>query len=273
MQARNNIQAIRQSNRNMLWDYSKSCNRSDSPLLMYLLFTLSMALMPVVAFAQHKLSITPKVGVNIPTVRGLKSETYDLTGTYRSIDNRIGFQVGADVGYRLGKMVSVSSGLNYILNRTKFHEEDGQYGFSSSEGYLQVPAMLNFHPVKGLSVKAGIATSMLLHGSWDFPWPVEKPYPGLEEKAIISDKKKTLSTRWLFTLPVGLSYEYKHFVVEALYHIGLNKIIHKFERNRTISYFDTPQVVGEPFNSFEHLERGPLRYGYVSVTLGYQFGI
>ena len=259
MQTSDNIQAIRQSNRNMLWDYSKSCNRSDSPLLMYLLFTLSMALMPVVAFAQHKLSITPKVGVNIPTVRGLKSETYDLTGTYRSIDNRIGFQVGADVGYRLGKMVSVSSGLNYILNRTKFHEEDGQYGFSSSEGYLQVPAMLNFHPVKGLSVKAGIATSMLLHGSWDFPWTTNQ----------YSIKKKTRTTRWLFTLPVGLSYEYKHFVVEALYHIGLNKITHKYEQT---GYLDVP-LSSVPCRCWELNERGPLRYGYVSVTLGYQFGI
>ena len=223
------------------------------------LIIISILMSATAASAQHKWSITPKVGVNIPIVRGLKMDNDDHTGTFRTIDNRIGLQAGVDVNYRLNDKMSVSSGLNYMLNRIKFHDEKPAYAFSASEGYLQMPVMLNFHPVKGLSVKAGIAAAMRLHGSSTFN----------TETAIHSEKKKTLSTRWLFTLPVGLSYEYRHFVVEALCHIGLNKITHKCEQS---GYVDVP-LSSIPSRVWSMTECGPVRNGYVSLTLGYRFDL
>ena len=66
------------------------------------------------ASAQHKWSITPKVGVNIPTVRGLKMDNDDHTGTYRTIDNRIGLQAGVDVNYRMNHGVGSSDRFSNI---------------------------------------------------------------------------------------------------------------------------------------------------------------
>ena len=88
-------------------------------------------------------------------------------------------------------------------------------GIKSTEklDYINVPIMANVYVVKGLAVKLGVQPGFKVNDKLDLRMPVLGG-------ALVDLKAKSVD----FSIPVGISYEYNNFQVDARYNWGLTKV-------------------------------------------------
>ena len=127
-----------------------------------------------------------------------------LTNVTKIDDSKMkfGLVAGAEVGYMFTDQVGLTAGLLYTMQGCKFKGE----GDSDNLEYLNVPVLVNCYVAPGLALKAGAQVGFLMkakNGDYDFK----------------DDCKKVD-----FSIPVGLSYEFSDFVIDARYNFGLTKI-------------------------------------------------
>lgn len=164
----------------------------------------AMMVSSVAMFAQHAVgsfSIQPKIGMNIATLT--KAD---------GADPRIGLVAGAEVEYQVTDIFSISGGALYSMQGAKSNEEEGDATIKLD--YINIPILANVYVAKGLAVKLGIqpgfnVKSKLKVESGDYSGEVE-----------LNDVKDVD-----FSMPVGLSYEYKNFVIDGRYNWGLTKLV------------------------------------------------
>ena len=157
----------------------------------------------VATFAQHAVgsfNLQPKVGVSIA----------NLTDN-NSSDARVGLVAGVEGEYQASDIFSVSAGVLYSMQGAKFDA----FGAKSTEklDYINVPIMANVYVVKGLAVKLGVQPGFKVNDKLDLKMPVLGG-------ALVDLKAKSVD----FSIPVGISYEYNNFQVDARYTWGLTKV-------------------------------------------------
>ena len=157
----------------------------------------------VATFAQHAVgsfNLQPKVGVSIA----------NLTDN-NSSDARVGLVAGVEGEYQASDIFSVSAGVLYSMQGAKFDA----FGAKSTEklDYINVPIMANVYVVKGLAVKLGVQPGFKVNDKLDLRMPVLGG-------ALVDLKAKSVD----FSIPVGISYEYNNFQVDARYNWGLTKV-------------------------------------------------
>ena len=157
----------------------------------------------VATFAQHAVgsfNLQPKVGVSIA----------NLTDN-NSSDARVGLVAGVEGEYQASDIFSVSAGVLYSMQGAKFDA----FGAKSTEklDYINVPIMANVYVVKGLAVKLGVQPGFKVNDKLDLRLPVLGG-------ALVDLKAKSVD----FSIPVGISYEYNNFQVDARYNWGLTKV-------------------------------------------------
>ena len=157
----------------------------------------------VATFAQHAVgsfNLQPKVGVSIA----------NLTDN-NSSDARVGLVAGVEVEYQASDIFSVSAGVLYSMQGAKYDA----FGAKSTEklDYINVPIMANVYVVKGLAVKLGVQPGFKVNDKLDLRMPVLGG-------ALVDLKAKSVD----FSIPVGISYEYNNFQVDARYNWGLTKV-------------------------------------------------
>ncbi|MBP5337771.1 MAG: PorT family protein [Prevotella sp.] len=210
-----------------------------------------------------KFSIKPMAGVNISTF---------ARGTENMYKSKTGITVGAEAEYGLTDRFGLSLGLMYSKQGAKIdgdqtlttYDEEGNYYvvYTDMDGklkadYLNVPLLANFYipAVKGLSLKAGVQMGILVNDEMNVAVRAaidkilknadDAPYFSVTDAWVSrSDVCKSLD----FGIPVGLSYEYKGFTLDARYYFGLTKL----------------DKTENPDNA---------RNRYLSITLGYRFGL
>lgn len=168
-----------------------------------IIFMAAMLLSSVATFAQHEvgsITIQPKIGMNIA----------DLTKEDDS-DVRIGLAVGAEAEYQATDMFSVSAGLLYSMQGCK--GSDSGVKATIKLDYINIPILANVYVTKGLAVKLGIQPGFNINAK------AKAEANGVSAEADIDDVK-TLD----FSIPVGVSYEYQNFVLDARYNWGLTKV-------------------------------------------------
>lgn len=157
----------------------------------------------VATFAQHAVgsfNLQPKVGVSIA----------NLTDN-NSSDARVGLVDGVEGEYQASDIFSVSAGVLYSMQGAKYDA----FGAKSTEklDYINVPIMANVYVVKGLAVKLGVQPGFKVNDKLDLRMPVLGG-------ALVDLKAKSVD----FSIPVGISYEYNNFQVDARYNWGLTKV-------------------------------------------------
>lgn len=148
----------------------------------------AMVLSSVGAFAQQAAGTTtiqPKVGLNVSTIG--------------DNDWKAGFAAGAELQYQATSNFGVAVGALYSVQGVKVKDIENDYKWNP--GYINVPITLNYYPVLGLALKAGLQ-------------------PGFLVNKDDMDDAKTVD----LSIPVGLSYEYQGIVFDARYNIGVTKI-------------------------------------------------
>ena len=145
-----------------------------------------------------KITIAPTVGINFSNMSG------DVEGNKM----KIGPVFGAVAEYGLMEKLGLSAGVLYSMQGYK--GEYSAYGatdkWTTKMDYLNVPILANYYVVNGLAVKAGLQPAFLLSAKND-----DKD---------IKDKCKSFE----LSIPVGVSYEFSDFVIDARYNIPLTKV-------------------------------------------------
>ena len=167
-----------------------------------ILVVAALMLSSVSTFAQHAVgsfNLQPKVGVSIANLTEVKGS-----------DPRVGLVAGVEGEYQASDIFSVSAGVLYSMQGAK-----GNIGnfidATNRLDYINVPIMANVYVVKGLAVKLGVqpgfnvSNKLKVNNLDAFDNPVVKA-----QSVDVS-------------IPVGLSYEYNNFQLDARYNWGVSK--------------------------------------------------
>ena len=168
-----------------------------------IMLVAALMLSSVATFAQHAVgsfNIQPKVGLNIA----------NLTD-YSKSDARLGLVVGAEGEYQATDIVSVSAGLLYSMQGAKVNQPS--VTVTQKLDYINIPITANVYVVKGLAVKLGVQPGFKVGdvASVDAAHGGQIPVPG---------KAKSFD----LSIPVGVSYEYNNFQLDARYNWGVTKV-------------------------------------------------
>ena len=162
-----------------------------------------LMLSSVSTFAQHAVgsfNLQPKVGVSIANLTEFK-------GT----DPRVGVVAGVEGEYQASDIISVSAGVLYSMQGAK-----GNIGNSNDAtnrlDYINVPIMANVYVVKGLAVKLGVQPGFNVSNK------IKKNNLNAVDNPI---KAQSVDV----SIPVGLSYEYSNFQLDARYNWGVSKAL------------------------------------------------
>ena len=174
-----------------------------------ILVVAALMLSSVSTFAQHAVgsfNLQPKVGVSIANLT-------DIKGT----DPRVGVVAGVEGEYQASDIISVSAGVLYSMQGSKYEKELGKLKSKSTNklDYINVPIMANVYVTKGLAVKLGVQPGFMVSGSENSKLNIPVASIGGTHDV----KAKSVD----FSIPVGLSYEYNNFQLDARYNWGLTK--------------------------------------------------
>ena len=170
------------------------------------------------------LTVQPRVGMNLSSM-----------ADYNKM--KFGYNFGMEMEYQITDIFSLSAALMYSDQGAK-DDETGTDEILDID-FVNVPIMLNCYVVPGLAVKAGVQPA--------FRTKTTVKYDGM--KMDVDWLLKQYGTdpemnKFMLSVPVGLSYEYNHFVLDARYNIGV-----------------TDLFKGE----------GIMRNNVIQLTLGYKF--
>lgn len=164
------------------------------------------------AYAQYSvgsINLQPKVGLNISNIT-------DIDGA----DPRIGLAAGVEAEYQVSDIFSLSAGAIYSQQGTKLSWVRGGVDVAQTLklDYINVPILANVYVAKGLAVKLGVQPGFNVTAK------VER-----KETAAGRTRKTTRDVEDVksvdFSIPVGLSYEYANFQLDARYNWGVSKVV------------------------------------------------
>lgn len=173
---------------------------------------LSAAIMlaSVGAYAQHavgSITLQPKVGINIANVTDAKDT-----------DPRVGLANGLEAEYQVTDLLSLSAGAIYSQQGYKkdWSENRIDYSITGKLDYINVPILANVYVTKGLAVKLGLQPGFKVSSRYNN----KETLAGHTVKTSGDIDVKSVD----FSIPVGVSYEYANFQLDARYNWGLTKI-------------------------------------------------
>ena len=196
-----------------------------------ILVVAALMLSSVSTFAQHAVgsfNLQPKVGVSIANLTELKDT-----------DPRVGVVAGVEGEYQASDIFSVSAGVLYSMQGSKYEYEllNQKYKSTNKLDYINVPIMANVYVTKGLAVKLGVQPGFNVSSSNK---QEVNTFAG-SGSSTFDVKAKSVD----FSFPVGLSYEYSNFQLDARYNWGLTKAF----------------------------ENGKAKNSVFQITLGYKFDL
>ena len=170
------------------------------------------------------MTIQPRVGMNLSSMTDYNKMKF-------------GYAFGMEMEYQMTDMLSLSAALMY----------SGQGATDDATGkkeiveidFVNVPIMLNCYVLPGLAVKAGVQPA--------YRTKTNVKYDGLKmdvDWVLSRYGSDTEMSRFMLSVPVGLSYEYSNFVLDARYNFGVTDL-------------------------FKGL--GTMRNNVIQLTLGYKF--
>ena len=218
--------------------------------------------------------IQPKVGFNMAKFVG--------SGLVYKPKWKVGYEVGAETEWFVSNHNSLSFGLEYrqIGCTFDYKETGSDYNFERTSelerlnmNYIALPIMYNFYIKPHLALKIGVEVSGLLsaklhehdYGRMADPLPGHNGYSPDDDvsKYVWHDynvhqtiEKKNDFKRACLAIPIGISYDYKQFVMTGIVHIDLNRLY----------TYDKIYIPGGGMS-----DKHGLRNLYIGITAGYKF--
>lgn len=125
---------------------------------------------------------------------------------------------GLEAEYQVSDIFSLSAGAIYSMQGTKRDWENAgaKYTATTKLDYINVPILANVYVTKGLAVKLGVQPGFKVNAKYD----TKTTALGIAVKTSSEPDVKSVD----FSIPVGISYEYANFQLDARYNWGLTKI-------------------------------------------------
>lgn len=161
-----------------------------------------------------------KGGFNLSSFRGDNDNLNPIAG----------FHAGVFIDYKLSEIFSVQSEILYSGAGAKnsIDTAEGKFRETLRLGYVSVPVMLKYYPVKRLSIGLGGEAGWMVSARVKY-----------DEASIVSEagtcNKCTMDLMEKFTVGIktGVGYELdKQFIIEARYHLGLTDV---YKNNNAVS--------------------------------------
>ena len=178
-------------------------------------------------------SLQPKAGINLATM------TND-----DEAKTRIAFVAGAELEYQATPMLSISAGALYSQQGSDA-DSQGMNGTVKMD-YVNIPILANYYVTKGFSVKVGIQPGFLVNDKVKVSANGVSAEVGLKDAYLAAGIDADISS-FDFAIPLGISYEFNHVVLDARYNLSLTKAISAYGESTKHSVFQ--------------------------ITLGYKFGL
>lgn len=172
------------------------------------LMTMVVALMTTVCANAQQMFVKPMVGGTLSTVT--KEDQAKM---------KLGFVGGAEFGYQLSDPFAVTAGVLVSMQGAAMKNSEGIKDVKTTLTYLNIPILANYYIIPGLAIKAGIQPGFLLSAKHKGSFYDGAKWYDMDESGTDGMKKLDLS------IPMGLSYEFSDFVIDARYNLGLTKII------------------------------------------------
>jgi len=179
-----------------------------------LFLAAAIALLSVGANAQQApgtFTLRPEVGMTISNIT--KGD-----GNFKS---KVGLVAGVEGQYQLTELLGVTAGALYSMEGCKIKNTDTKLNLD----YINVPVLVNIYPIKGagLAIKAGM----------QFGFNVRHKLSASNGSASASLNMDDINT-FNFSFPVGLSYEYMDFILDARYNMGVSKIRGDYDNKSSV---------------------------------------
>ena len=173
-----------------------------------------------------QVTLQPKVGINIANMTG---------DTWVDKKAKVGLVAGVEAEYGITENFGLDFGLLYSMEGCKLKTSGMDKSLSVNLDYINIPILAQFYAAKGFAIKAGIQPAFNVRH--------KASYDG--ESANLKDAGIETKS-FNFSIPVGLSYEYQSFVLDARYNIGVTKLFKDADQGRNSTF---------------------------SITLGYKFAL
>ena len=199
-----------------------------------LLFVASFMMLSMYVNAQQEvgsLTFQPKAGLNIATYTDAEDTKV-----------RFGFAGGAELEYQMAKKFSMATGVLYSMQglRTDVSTGFGSANVTFKTDYINIPIIANVYVAKGLAIKFGIQPGFNVKASCK----ANSELGGSESVSLA--KIGAIVNTFDFSIPVGLSYESKNYVLDARFNIGVTRVFDNEgvdSRNRVFQF-----TVGRKFS-------------------------
>lgn len=205
--------------------------------IIILLAAMSLSTMAATAQTEvGKFSLKPVAGITISNLTDENDNPYN---------SKVGFTGCIEVEYGITPELGVSLGVLYAQQGGKYEETNNTHNPANGEilisetseykvcaDYVNLPLLANFYVGRGFAIKAGVQMGILVRDKWTYRYAnelkfhLDEPYhfpgqdDGIHKNAKMTDFGKSID----FGIPVGLSYEYNDFIVDARYYFGFTKI-------------------------------------------------
>ena len=141
--------------------------------------------------------------------------------TYTSADDtkmKLGLVGGAEFGYQIAETFDVTAGALFTMQGTGYKDNDYIKDYSSTQTFLNIPVMANYYIIPGLAIKAGIQPGFLLSSKIKNTEVIQGHEEDFESTSTEGLEKFALA------VPLGLSYEFSDFVIDARYNLGVTNV-------------------------------------------------
>ena len=164
-----------------------------------LMMIAAMMLMSMGAFAQNEVgqfTLKPMVGMTLANITNIDGKI------------KVGLAAGVEAEYGITETFGVSGGVLYSMEGSKNKDNSD---FKTNLDYINVPILANAYLFKGFAVKVGVQPGFLVRAK-------EKYSNG---GITVDGDIKDVCNKVQLSIPIGLSYEYADFVLDARYNWGL----------------------------------------------------
>lgn len=183
-----------------------------------------------------RFSIIPRVGVCLSNLTGTEFLTDIDNNTVVKSRYKAGPAIGADIEYTATETVSIVLGAYYAMQGYRFpdfnthYNDESDYGmkdYHANMAYINMPLLLNDYVFPGFSVKVGAEIGINLSAELKSSQrKITMPNNGKTEYGDMREFKsdiKDITAPVQISIPVGLSYEYRNFILDARYNFGVTK--------------------------------------------------
>ena len=215
-----------------------------------------------------KWSLVPMAGTNVVISKPLDALCGVTAGV--GIDwqatNRIALSSGVSYSYQRYRFQELSETTYIPLTTGAYYQEFGQDFYNSPvrDGRLVVPLTVSVYVWKGLALKAGIQANLRLHSGIAGYHKEDAAY-GMTIEQDISGTAFAMHD-FFFSLPVGISYEYRKFVLDIRYIFGLQNLSSTWDITSKSYYNMAIRHTGE--TQYDNQKVNQLQ-----LTLGYRIGL